>query len=193
MFGDVGGGKAWSGGLEAAEFPSLEIESVAEKADDSVEVSLDGAYEVFALKGNAASGFAFQLERGLGVLEESEDFVDEGALTAEVQGVLAAVFSPGEPVVGAEASPAVGAPGGGDAALGGKAEWIFAEEGEGWVGVLGNGHVHGIAIQSGGSRGCERGSGVVRVRASGFGLQGSGRSSEKLGVGQEGDSLATKK
>ena len=98
------------------------------------------------MPGESLADLAFQAKRGLGLVEESADFVDEGALAAEVDGALAAVFAPGEPVVGAEVAAAVGAPGGGDRALGGEAGGGFAEESEGGVELLMYGHVSTIAI-----------------------------------------------
>ena len=121
VLGDVGGGEAWSGGFDAAEFPSVEAEPVAEEAVDLLEIPLDGADDVFFEEGLSAAMLAEHAADGLGLVEEAADFVDEGALAAEVDGALSAVFAPGEAVVWAEASAAVGSPGFGDGALGGEA------------------------------------------------------------------------
>ena len=138
MLGDVGGGETGAGGFDAAEVPAFKVEAIAEEAEHLLEVALDGADDVFSEEGLPAAVFAEHAADGLGVVEEAADFVDKGALAAEVDGALTAVFAPGESVVGSEAATAVGAPCGGDGALGGEAEWVFAEEGEGWV-VFGGG------------------------------------------------------
>ena len=140
-FGDVGGCQAWPGSFDAADLPAVEVEAVAEEEEYFFEVLVDGADDVFSEEGLSAAMFAEHSSDSLGLVEEAADFVDEVALAAEVDGALAAVFTPGEAVVGAEASAAVGSPGGGDSALGGEAGGVFAEEGEGWVVVWGG--VHG--------------------------------------------------
>ena len=128
VFGDVGNGEAWSGRFGAAELPAVEVEAASEEEEGFLEVALNGADDVFAEESLPAAVFAEHAADGLGLVEESSDFVDDRALATKVDGSLAAVFAPGEAVVGAEASPAVGAPGGDDGSLGGEAEWIFAEE-----------------------------------------------------------------
>ena len=141
VLGDVGCREAQAGGLGAAEVPSVEVEAASEQEEYLLEVALDGADDVFAEEGLSSAVFAEHAADGLGLVEESADFVDEGTVAAEVDGALAAVFAPSEAEVGSEAAAAVGAPGGGDGALGGEAERVFAEEGEGRV-VFG-GSVHG--------------------------------------------------
>jgi hypothetical protein len=133
VFGDVGGGEAWSGGLDAADVRSLHVKAVAEEAEYLLDVLLEGADDVFFELGLSAAMLADHAADGLGLVEEATDFVDEGALAAEIDGALSAVFAPGEAVVGTEASAAVGSPGGDDGPLGGEAGGFFAEEGEGGV------------------------------------------------------------
>lgn len=133
VLGDVGRGEAWASRFCAAQLPSVEVEAVAEKADHLFDVLLEGADDVFLELGLFAAVLADHAADGLGLVEEAADFVDEGARAAEVDGTLPAVFSPGEAVVRAEASAAVGAPGFDDGALGGEAGGVFAEEGEGFV------------------------------------------------------------
>ena len=75
--------------------------------------------------------------------------VGEGAVAAEVDGVLAAVLAPGEAVVGTEAATLVGAPGGDDGALTGEAVGVVFEVGEGFVALLSSGHAYGLLIERG--------------------------------------------
>ena len=131
--GDVGGGETGARGFDAAEEPAFKVEAIAEEEEYLLEISLYGADDVFSEEGQPAAVFAEHAAGDLGVVEEAADFVDKGALAAQVDGALTAVFAPGESVVGAETPAAVGAPSGGDGALGGEAEWIIAEESEGGV------------------------------------------------------------
>ena len=171
---------------------------------------MDGADDVFAEECLSAAMFAEHTADGLGLVEEVADFVDEGGLAAEVDGALAAVFTPGESEVGAETPAAVGAPSGGDRALGGEAEWVFAEEGEGWVVFWGDVHGQGVVIWRGSSIegmndwGCQ-GSGfrvqegrvrnwvlvnkavVLPVAEFGFRTEGSQGNEGAIGVGYRGE------
>ncbi len=145
VFGDVGGGEAWPGGFDAADVGALDVEAVAEEAEHLLDVLLEGSDDVFFELGLSAAVFADHAAGGLGLVEEAANLVDEGALAAEVDGALSAVFAPGEAVVGAEASAAVGSPGGDDGALVGEAGGFFAEEGEGGVALRGRVHAYRIA------------------------------------------------
>ncbi len=89
---------------------------------------------------------SFEAPGGVGLVEEAADLVDERAVGAEVDGVLSAVFAPGESVVGSEAPPAVGAPGGDDGALVGEAFGVVGEEVEGIVAGRGDVHTYSISI-----------------------------------------------
>lgn len=142
VLGDVGGGAGWSCCFGAAEFPAVEVEAVAEEAEHLLEVALDGADDVFSEQGLSTAMFAEHAANGLGLVEETAGFFEEGALAAEVDGTLSAVLAPGEAVVGAKASAAVSAPSFGDGALGSEAEGILAKEGEGFVVLLGYGHMY---------------------------------------------------
>ncbi len=139
VFGNVGGGEAWSGGFDAADIGALDVEAVAEEAEHLFDVLLKGANDVFFEEGLPAAD-------GLGFVKEMADFVDEGALAAKVDGALPAVLAPSEAVVGAEAATAVGAPGGDDGALAGEAGGIVAEESKGFVVFLACIHAYSIVI-----------------------------------------------
>ncbi len=145
VFGDVGGGKARSGGFDAAYVRALHVEAVTEEAEHLFDVVLEGADDVFFEEGLSAAMFGEHAADGLGLVEEAANFIDKRALAAEVEGALAAVFAPGEAVVWAEASAAVGSPGGDDGALVGEAGGFFAEEGEGGVVLPWRAHAYTVA------------------------------------------------
>jgi hypothetical protein len=146
VFGDVGGGEAWSGGFDAADIGALDVEAVTEEAEHLFDVLPEGANDVFFEEGLPAAMLADHAADGLGFVKEMADFVDERALAAEVDGALPAVLSPGEAVVGAEPATAVGAPGGDDGSLAGEAGGIVAEESQGFVVILAHVHVYSISI-----------------------------------------------
>ena len=146
VLGDVGGGEAWSGGLDAADVGAFDVEAVAEEAEHFFDVLFEWADDVFADESPVAAVLSFEAPGGLGLVEEAADFVDEWAVGAEVDGALPAVFAPGESVVGSEAAAAVGAPGGDDGALGGEAVGVVAEEVEGVVAGRINVHAYSMPI-----------------------------------------------
>ena len=137
---------AWSGGLGAADVGAFDVEAVAEEAEHFFDVLFEWADDVFSEELPVAAVLLFEASGGLGLVEEAADFVDEWAVGAEVDGALAAVFAPGESVVGSEATAAVGAPGGDDGALGGEAVGVVAEEVEGVVAGRVYVHVYSIPI-----------------------------------------------
>ncbi len=147
MLGDVGGGEAWSGGFDAAYVGALDVEAVAEEAEHLFDVFLEGTDDVFFEERGAAAVLADHAADGLSLVKEEADLANDGALAAEVDGALPAVFAPNEAVVGAETATAVSAPGGDNRALVGEAVGILAEDGDGFVAACL--HVHAFTISSG--------------------------------------------
>jgi hypothetical protein len=146
VLGDVGGGEAWSGGFHAADVGALDVEAVAEEAEHLFDVFLEGADDVLSEEAGVSAVFADHAADGLGLVKEEADLANDGALAAEVDGALPAVFSPNEAVVGAETATAVVSPGGGNCALVGEACGIFAEERDGFVVARGSVHAFSISI-----------------------------------------------
>ncbi len=114
--------------MVAAEFIAFEIEAAAVYEEGLIEVAFEGAEDLAAETGAALADSALEADRGLDRIQKASDLVDERALAAEVEGALATIFAPDEAVVGAEASAAVGSPGGGDGALVGETFVVVAEE-----------------------------------------------------------------
>ncbi len=79
VLGDVGGGEAWSGGLDAADVGAFDVEAVAEEAEHFFDVLFEWADDVFAEESPVAAVLSFEAPGGLGLVEEAADFVDEWA------------------------------------------------------------------------------------------------------------------
>ncbi len=146
MFGDVGRGETWSGGSDSAYLGAFDVEAVAEECEHLLDVLPEGSADLFSELGSLEAGLAADATGGVGLMEEDADLSDDGALAAEVDGALPAVFAPGEAVVGSEAATAVGAPCGDDGALGGEACGVIGEELDGGVALRGRVHVYSIRI-----------------------------------------------
>ncbi|NLS95382.1 MAG: hypothetical protein GXX96_24840 [Planctomycetaceae bacterium] len=147
VFRDVGGGEARAGGFDPADVGAFDVEAIAEEAEYLFDVLFEGPDDVFSEELPVAAVLSYEAPGGLGLVEAAADFVDEGAVGAEVDGALSAGFAPGESVVGSEAAPAVGAPGGDDGALSGEAVGVVGEEADGWVVGCTCDHAYMIAIR----------------------------------------------
>ncbi len=59
VFGDVGGGEAWSGGFDTADIRALDVEAVAEEEEHLFDVLADGANDVLSEEGGIATMLTF--------------------------------------------------------------------------------------------------------------------------------------
>jgi len=82
--GHVGGGEAWSGESNAADFGPFEIEAVAEEGKHLLDVLIEGADDLLPEAGGAEAGLSFEAARGVGLVEEDADLADDGSQSSEV-------------------------------------------------------------------------------------------------------------
>jgi len=81
--GHVGGGEAWSGESNAADFRTFEIEAVAEEGEHLLDVLIEGADDLLPEAGGAEAGLSFEAASAGG-----SPGGDDGALPGEAVGVV---------------------------------------------------------------------------------------------------------